>query len=329
MASVLFVRNDPALFVQMDLENLQKRYQVTQSYLRSRELHPTALWRQVMAHDLVFGWFASWHTFLPLLFARLARKPSLLIIGGYDLANIPEIGYGHQRGGMKKWVSRWTMRLAACLVTNAYYSQAEAERNVGLSRTRVNVVYHGLPDPFGTLPEGPRRPMVLTVGNIDRPNLWRKGHEPFVRAASLLPEIEFVLVGAWKDDAVDYLRSIASPNVLFPGRVDEQTLLDYYRRSAVYVQASAHEGFGMSVAEAMLGGCVPVVTRVGALPEVVGEAGLYAPSQDPIALARTIQQAMDVPLDARARARQRILDCFPMEKRQQSFEALIDSLLGN
>jgi len=61
----------------------------------------------------------------------------------------------------------------------------------------------------------------------------------------------------------------------------------------------------------------------------VGEAGLYAPSQDPIALARTIQQAMDVPLDARARARQRILDCFPMEKRQQSFEALIDSLLGN
>jgi len=169
---------------------------------------------------------------------------------------------------------------------------------------------------------------ALSVGNIDRSNLGRKGHEPFVRAAAFLPEAEFVLVGAWKDDAIDYLRRIATPNVSFTGRVDEKTLLDYYRRASVYVQASAHEGFGMSVAEAMLAGCIPVVTRAGALPEVVGEAGLYTRSQDPALLAQAIREALNEPDAARGRARQRILECFPLSKRQEAIEHLIDSLTG-
>jgi glycosyltransferase involved in cell wall biosynthesis len=328
MSSILFVRNDPAHFVDLDFQNLACRYPVTSCFLRSRRINPIVIWRQVLTHDLVFGWFASWHTFVPLLFARLLGKRSLLVIGGYDLANLPEIDYGHQRGGVKKWVSRWTMRLATSLITNAYYSRAEANRNAGLPEGRVNVIYHGIPDPFGTLPRGPRAPMALSVGNIDRSNLGRKGHEPFVRAAAFLPEAEFVLVGAWKDDAIDYLRRIATPNVSFTGRVDEKTLLDYYRRASVYVQASAHEGFGMSVAEAMLAGCIPVVTRAGALPEVVGEAGLYTRSQDPALLAQAIREALNEPDAARGRARQRILECFPLSKRQEAIEHLIDSLTG-
>ena len=36
--------------------------------------------REVARSDLVFGWFASWHTFLPVLLARLMRKP----VGGRD-----------------------------------------------------------------------------------------------------------------------------------------------------------------------------------------------------------------------------------------------------
>ena len=49
--------------------------------------------------DVVFGWFASWHTFFPITLAWLLRKPSVLIIGGFDTANMPDIGYGYQQGG--------------------------------------------------------------------------------------------------------------------------------------------------------------------------------------------------------------------------------------
>ncbi len=281
MKKILFVHNYATQFVRLDLAELRKRYEVTECYLPSRWFNPAAIWRQVKTHDLVFGWFASWHTLLPIEFARRLHKPSVLIIGGYDVANLPEIGYGHQRGGLKRWISRRTMNSASCLITNSFYSQAEAANNARLSKDQVHAVYHGIPDPFETLPAGPRARMVITVGNVDRSNLQRKGHEAFVRTAALMPDVNFVLAGAAKDDAFDYLQKMATPNVTLTGWLSYEELNDYYRKASVYVQASRHEGFGMSVAEGMLAGCVPVVTRVGALAEVTGDLGLFVEDSDP------------------------------------------------
>jgi glycosyltransferase involved in cell wall biosynthesis len=296
--------------------------------LQSSWVNPFAIWHQVKTHDLVFGWFASWHTWLPMEFAKLQGRPSVLVIGGYDLANMPEIGYGHQRGGIKRWVSRRAMHSAGCLLTNSYYSQEEAVRNTTLSKEEVRAVYHGIPDPFGVLPKGPRERMVLTVGNVDRSNLQRKGHEAFVRTAALLPDVNFVLAGAWKDGAVDRLRAIATPNVKLTGRLSDEELNDYYRRASVYVQASLHEGFGMSVAEAMMAGCVPVVSRAGALPEVTGDSGIFVDAPEPAVIARAIEKALAYPEEARGWIRQRILDRFPMEKRGQFLEELIRPLMN-
>ncbi|MBC8509828.1 MAG: glycosyltransferase family 4 protein [Chloroflexi bacterium] len=318
-ACILFVHNWRTPFVQLDLSILQERFQVTECFLESRRVNLRHIWEQVASHDLVFGWFASWHTFLPLLVARWLGKPSLLIIGGYDVANMPEIGYGHQRGGLKKWVSRWTMRLATCLISISYYSQWEAEQYAKISKERLHVVYQGIPDPFGALPKLPRERMVLTVGNVDRDNLWRKGHEPFVRAAASCPDVRFVLVGEWKDDAIDDLRAMASPNVTFTGWVERLVLLDYYRKASVYVQASLHEGFGISVAEAMLAGCIPAVTRVGALPEVVGDAGVYLADNTPDGVAKGINKALLMGQEKQIYARERILQLFHLEKRKEAF----------
>jgi glycosyltransferase involved in cell wall biosynthesis len=275
----------------------------------------------------VIGWFASWHTFLPVVVADLLGKPSILIIGGYDIARLPEIGYGHQRGGLKAVISRLSMKLAPSLVTNSHYSSREAVSHAGLGNRRINVIHHGLPDVPLDLQPDDRAKLVLTVGNVEMGNLHRKGHEPFVRAAAKLPEIEFVVVGAWKDEAVDYLRSIATPNVRFTGRVSDEELSAYYRRAAVYVQPSLHEGFGLSVAEAMLAGCIPVVTRFGALPEVVGDCGVYADSPSPSDVARAVEEAMSLPPSAREDARQRILTEFPMDRRATAIYEIIDSLV--
>jgi glycosyltransferase involved in cell wall biosynthesis len=329
MLKILFVHNGPTRFVRLDLEELRERYEVTECYLQSRWIDAVSLWQQVRTHDLVFGWFASWHTFLPLLFARLSGKPSLLVIGGYDLANMPEIGYGHQRGGLKRWVSRRTMRLANSLVTNSYYSRDEAARNAHVPVEKVHSVYHGVADPFGSLPPGSRGRVALTVGNVDWANLRRKGHEPFVRAAALMPDVDFVMAGAWKDDAIDYLRSIATPNVTFTGWLSNDELCDYYRRAAVYVQASLHEGFGLSVAEAMLAGCVPVVTQAGALPEVVGDFGVSIAEPSPAMLAQAIEEALAFDDESRLLIRQSVLERFPMKQRGQALDQLIARLSDN
>jgi glycosyltransferase involved in cell wall biosynthesis len=318
LKKILFVHNHPTQFVRLDLAELQKRYQVTEYYLPSRWLNPAAIWRQVKMHDLVFGWFASWHTCLPIQFARLLHKPSVLVIGGYDLANIPEIGYGHQRGGLKRWLSRRTMHSASCLITNSGYSQEEAVRNAGLKQSQVSAVYHGVPDPFGSLPQGPRARMALTVGNVDRSNLLRKGHEAFVLTAALMPDVDFVLAGAARDDAFDYLRAMATPNVTLTGR----------RKASVYLQLSRHEGFGLSVAEAMLAGCVPVVTRAGALPEVTGDSGIFVDAAEPAMIKQGIEKALDYSDEARASIRQRILDRFPIEKRGRLLDQLIRPLMN-
>ncbi|HYR76619.1 MAG TPA: glycosyltransferase [Pyrinomonadaceae bacterium] len=328
MKKILFIHNHPTQFIRLDLAELQKRYQVTECYLPSRLMNPAAVWRQVKSHDLVFGWFASWHTCLPIEFARLLHIPSVLVIGGYDLANIPEIGYGHQRGGMKRWLSRRTMNSASCLITNSSYSQQEAVRNAGLAESQINAIYHGVPDPFGYLPQGPRARMALTVGNVDRSNLRRKGHEAFVQTAALMPDVDFVLAGAARDDASDYLRAMATPNVTLTGRLSDEELNDLYGNASVYVQLSRHEGFGLSVAEAMLAGCVPVVTRVGALPEVTGDSGIFIDAAEPMSVAQGIEKALAYSDEARASIRQRILDRFPMEKRGQLLDQLIRPLMN-
>lgn len=328
MPHILFVHHDRGRFVELDRQLLTERYSVTDFYVNSFRINPLTVLRQVQRHRVIFAWFASWHSFLPTLFARLAGTPSLLVIGGYDLANMPEIGYGNQRARSSRWISSWAMHLATSLTTYAEYNRQEAINKIHLTGKSIHLVYLGVPDAFNALPTSPRDQMALSVGIVKRTNLWRKGHEPFVQAAAYLPEVQFVLVGAWKDDAIDHLRNIATSNVSFTNWLSDQELLNYYQQSAVYVQPSLHEGFGLSVAEAMLAGCIPVVTRAGALPEVVGDAGVYLASNDPQAIAEGIQAALTADDSQRRRARERITRQFSLENRRQQLYNLIDELLG-
>ncbi|HEY6042496.1 MAG TPA: glycosyltransferase family 4 protein [Anaerolineae bacterium] len=324
---ILFVHNHPAKFVQIDLALLREKHEVTEWYQRSRWVNLIALTRAVGRADLIVGWFASWHTFFPVLFGSFRRRPSILMVGGYDTANMPEIAYGSQRGGFKKWVSQTVMRKATRLVMHSNYACAEAVKNAGLDENKITVIYLGL-DGQGSKSNAAKENLVITVGNVDRINLQRKGLEPFVRAAALLPGIPFVLIGEWKDDAIDHLKSIATPNVEFTNHVSETELNNYLSRAQVYVQASRHEGFGLAVAEAMLRECVPVVTRAGALPEVVGEAGIYVDSTESSALAGAVRAALGAGDAQRRGARERIEREFPLERRREKLLALIDQL-GN
>jgi glycosyltransferase involved in cell wall biosynthesis len=326
-ARILFVYSRESSFVAIDRAVLTERWAVRDWPQRGPLVNLPALALAVWRSDAVFGWFASWHTFWPVGLAWLMRKPSIVVIGGYDTANMPDIPYGIQGGGLMGRVSRWVMRRATRLLANSSYSREEAAANAGVDPRRVTVVHHGVPDPFGELPRGARERMALTVGIVDRRNVVRKGLGPFVKAAALLPDVAFVVAGRWDDEAAEELRRGASANVTLTGWIDEEELNDSYRRASVYVQASAHEGFGLSVAEGMLAGCIPVTTRAGALPEVVDEIGVQVDGQEPEELATAIRRALDSGEDARAAARERVLECFPLSVRREGLQALVGEVL--
>jgi glycosyltransferase involved in cell wall biosynthesis len=322
---VLFVHNSPSRFVATDLDLLREKYEVHEWYQESRWVNICRLVRELRASDIVVGWFASWHTLFPAILSKIIRRPSVFVIGGYDTANLPEIRYGSQRGGIRRLVARLVIRLATHLITNSDYTTREAIECAGARREKISRVYHGIePRHREDVRKGR---LVITVGNVDRWNLQRKGLEPFVRAASLLPGVQFVVVGRWIDTAIDRLKSLAGPNVHFTGLVSDKELDRLYDEAGVYVQASLHEGFGLSLAEAMLARCVPVVSSAGALPEVVGATGIYLRSLSPQALADAICQALSLSPEFGDLARDRVLNEFPMDERRRSLYDVIEDAL--
>jgi glycosyltransferase involved in cell wall biosynthesis len=328
-ARILYVHSRKASFIAIDREILAERYEVEDWYQPGRVPNLIGLIPAILRADLVFGWFASWHTFFPITLAWLLRKPSVQIVGGFDTANMPDIGYGYQQGGLRRWASRWIMRRARVLMTYSEYAREEIAANTPIAAADVTLVRLGVPDPFKPFEAtGQRERMALTVGHLVKTTLMQKGHRPFVEAAGQLPDVRFAFAGKAHDDAIEELRAIATPNVEFTGWLSDDDLHRLYGRASVYVQASRHEGFGLAVAEAMLAGCVPVVVNVTAMPEVVGDAGVLIDSQDAEAVANGVRRALELGPDAHRRARERILEAFPIEARREGLLAVVEDALA-
>lgn len=327
---ILFIHSGSESFINLDKNILSDLICLIDYYYPEKfPFGFIKLWFSIRHVDFVFCWFASWNSFWSLLFARIQNKKSILIIGGYDLANLPEARYGHMRGGLEKWVSTIAIKLANVLITNSFFSKKEALQNIKNISKTIHVIYHGVPDTFGSLSNKPNKDIVLTVGKVDWPNLKRKGLELFVQSAKYLPETSFILVGAWADKSINYLHSIATPNVIFTGQISNEELMNYYRSASVYVQVSYHEGFGMSVAESMLAGCIPVISKAGALPEVVGINGIFIDSFEPTSIADSIKKGLGIGQKYREDARKWILTEFPMIKRTNSFKTIINNLFND
>jgi glycosyltransferase involved in cell wall biosynthesis len=76
--------------------------------------------------------------------------------------------------------------------------------------------------------------------------------------------------------------------VRFEGHASDTTVADAYATSDVLVVASEHEGFCVPVIEAMAAGLPVVAFDQGAVPEVLGDAGVLLTTRDPYAVADTI-----------------------------------------
>jgi glycosyltransferase involved in cell wall biosynthesis len=79
--------------------------------------------------------------------------------------------------------------------------------------------------------------------------------------------------------------------VTFRGSISDSELVAAMGASDVLIMGSRHEGFGVPVIEAMTMGLPVVANREGALPEIVGDAGVLVDATDPYALAEAAARA--------------------------------------
>ena len=89
--------------------------------------------------------------------------------------------------------------------------------------------------------------IVLVEGSEKDPAIF----DELVKARAENSDVDWVLAGPWWDDTGKDLQAKAPQNLRITGYLSDDDLDDLFRRCGVYVQASLHEGFGMSLAEAM------------------------------------------------------------------------------
>ena len=83
--------------------------------------------------------------------------------------------------------------------------------------------------------------------------------------------------------------------VRFYDQIETDELVRLYRTAAVVAVPSTYEGFGLPAAEAMACGVHVVSTTAGALPEVVGDAGILIPPADSAAITQALACLLDNP----------------------------------
>jgi len=288
------------------------------------------LWRGLAREraQVVFCYFVL-AKYTPLLatLVRSLRRKLMIVTGGIDATYVPDIHWGDMGHPLYRRLFAYVMRLSDSVLPFSNSSRDDLLQ-YGKPR-RIRTAYLAVDtDTFRPGAQPRARRAVTACYAISKDALLQKGVEPFVQAAALVPDMEFVVVGEFVDDTLDDLKAQATPNVRFTmRRYNKHECAELYQSAAVYVQASAHEGFGVSLAEAMACGCVPVVAKRYALPETIGDTGYSVPFNDPAALAQAIQEAMTHP-DKGEAARQRVVENFTEAKRQQLLREELEFVLG-
>ena len=207
---------------------------------------------------------------------------------------------------IRRWHSflhmqRNVVRRLQHIVTVSECSQRDIVKAFDIADENISLVYNGIDiEEFAPRPHIERKPMrLMATASADQP---LKGLRYLLEAyASLLPqypELELLVVGKPKPGGATekLLKKLKiDRKVQFVSGISTEKLVDYYAEATLAVVPSLYEGFGLPAGEAMA--CeVPVISATGgALPEVVGDAGILVPKADSQAIADAIVDLLNDP----------------------------------
>ncbi|MDA8090352.1 MAG: glycosyltransferase family 4 protein [Nitrospiraceae bacterium] len=321
IARILVVSPSPIeQFVKNDAKTLSNWFKVTLLEAPHKG-NLGRLFSHIRNSDIVLCWFGCRMAALAVMFSKFMKKKTIVIAGGQDVANVTEIGYGLMRRPLHRFFIRYAFNNCDAAVAVSMFTVNELLK--WTSPKAVSMIYNGVE--LACYEHSASREGVLCIAKIAKDTIKLKGIITLFEAARLLPDVTFTLVGEITGQIWQYLASMVPQNMKFTGKIDHDSVLKFCSSSRVYVQPSYYESFGVGLAEAMAAGCVPVVTRVGALPEVVGDTGFYVEYGNETALAEAIKKALRAKLDGRAV--QRIRNHFTLDQRGVLLKKMITGLL--
>ena len=220
---------------------------------------------------------------------------------------LPELLGGMVRRTYARWLFTSAVSRARRILFVSDFTRRETSRVIGVDGNGV-VIHSAVDDDWARArADAPDRPIpepyLLYVGNIKRhknvPFLLRA----FRRIQNQVPH-RLILIGRTEGLRADpdvkvELRS-SNGRVELLGETRKDVLRRYVAHADALVTASLYEGFGFPPLEAMAAGCPCLVSRAGSLPEICGDAALYADPRDEGAFAaRLLELARDVELRRR------------------------------
>lgn len=225
-----------------------------------------------------------------------------------------------------RWLENRSIRNATLLLSVSETTARDVVRLLGVPRERIVVTPNGVDTSFFELFKlrqalssdarlqlrtrlsiPPNRPIIFYVGGHDeRKNIARlvEISREVIAECAEKKESEPVLVLAGRvntqrerdtlDTALrDFAMAADTVNVGFVSDADLQAL---YAESSVFLFPSLYEGFGLPVLEAMAAGVPVVSSDRGALPEVIGKAGLLFNPEDVIAGCQGVLRVLRDPV---------------------------------
>lgn len=327
---VAYIAPDAFAFVRKDIEALRKegvRVHVHLFKAAAAWQLPWALLRQLLflVQARLFGvrqvlaHFAGHHTVLPVLLGFRTH----IIIAGADACSFPGIRYGSFRKPWMRKAMAFSMRGARTLLPvhgclarfeNTYSDLGPREQGYahfikGLRTPSIAVPYGFDASIWVGGDGGARHGAVCIAMGAANGNAvhYRKGVDLVISAARRMPHLRFTIIGA--KDAASYLP--APPNLAIMERMSQPEVRAMLQAHSIYLQPSVMEGFPNALCEAMLCGCLPVVSSMTSMPEIAGDTGAIVRQRSSEALIAAIERLEHLGQEEKATlrelARQRVL----------------------
>ena len=242
----------------------------------------------------------------------------------------------------RRWHSFLTMQKKVVrkldhVVTVSEQSRGDIAEAFEIEKSGINLIYNGIDtNTFMPRPNISRKPMrLMTTASADQP---LKGLRYLLEAMAQLkptfPDLELLVVGKLKQGGsterrLRRLKLVDS--VIFVSGITTETMVDYFAQASIVVSPSLYEGFGLPAGEAMACGCPVISSDGGALPEVVGDAGLVVPAGNSQALSQALETLLNDPQlrqQLGQKGRERILEKFCWKVAAREFTHYYNEILA-